>query len=80
MPVMEQIIQPFQGQTVGPDAYVPPGTTDTPPALVAIGMTGGTQTFSGKLSFQMSTKIGAVHKEASSNSKTIQGVLANPSG
>ena len=80
MPAMEQIIQPFQGQSVGPDAYVPPGTTDVPPAIVAIGMVGGTQTFTGKLSYQQSTKLGAVHKESSSNSQTIQNVIANPAG
>ncbi len=78
MPTMEQAIRPFQDQTVGPDAYVPPGTTDVPPALVQVGMIGGTQTFTGKLSYQMSTKLGAVHKESSSNSQSIQDVIANP--
>jgi hypothetical protein len=79
MPTMEQIIKPFQGETVGPEAYVPPGTTAVPPALVQVGLIGGTQTFNGDFSFTQSTKLGAVHKEAPSNSQTIQNVIANPS-
>jgi len=75
---MEQIIRPFQNEDVGPEAYVPPGTTDVAPALVQIGLTGGTQTFSGDFSFQQSTKLGAVHSEGSSNSQVIQKVIANP--
>ena len=79
MPTMEQIIQPFQGEGVGPEAYVPPGGEHATPALVQVGMTGGGQTFTGDFSYTSSTKLGAVHKEASSNSQTIQGVIADPS-
>lgn len=79
MPTMEQIIKPFQDETVGPEAYVPPGGEPSTPALVQIGLTGGTQTFTGDFSYTSNTKLGAVHKEASSNSKTIQNVIANPS-
>ena len=75
MPAMEQIIQPFQGEQVGPDPYIPPGGEASVPAIVSIGLTGGTQTFNGDLSFQMSTKLGAVHKEAPSDSQTIQAVI-----
>ena len=78
MPTMEQIVQPFQGSQVGPDAYVQPGQVGVPPALVKVGLTGGTQTFNGDFSYQVSTKLGAVHKEASSNSSVIQNVIANP--
>jgi hypothetical protein len=80
MPTMEQIIQPFQGESVGPEAYVQPGQEGVAPALVQIGLIGGTQTFTGDLTFQQSTKLGAVHKEASSQSGVIQQVIANPSG
>ena len=80
MPTMEQIIQPFQGETVGPDAYAPPGGEAAAPALVQVGLTGGTQTFNGDYSFTRSTKVGAVHSEASSGSETIQGVIADPQG
>lgn len=78
MPTMEQIIQPFQGDTVGPEAYVPPGTVGVRPALVQIGLKGSGQTFTGDFSFQQATKLGAVHTESSSNSNVIQGVIANP--
>lgn len=80
MSTMEQIIKPFQGEGVGPEAYVPPGATAVPPALVQVGMVGGTQTFTGDFSYTCNTKLGAVHKEASSNSQIIQDVIANPSG
>jgi hypothetical protein len=78
MTTMEQIIRPFQGEDVGPEAYVPPGTTDVAPALVQVGLTGGTQTFTGDFNFQQTTKLGAVHSEGSSNSQVIQQVIANP--
>ena len=78
MPTMEQIIQPFQGEGVGPEAYVQPGTTSVPPVLVQVGMTGGTQTFTGDFSYTCNTKLGAVHKEAPSNSQIIQDVIAKP--
>ena len=80
MPTMEQNIQPFQGDSVGPTPYVPPGGEPSVPAIVSIGLTGGTQTFNGDLSFTRSTKVGAVHSEASSGSETIQGVIADPQG
>ena len=79
MPTMEQIIKPFQGDSVGPEAYVPPGGEPSVPAKVEVGMKGGTQTFPGDFSYTSNTKLGAVHKEASSNSQTIQGVIADPS-
>jgi hypothetical protein len=75
---MEQIIKPFQGESVGPEAYVPPGGEHATPAKVEVGMKGGTQSFSGDMSCTVSTKLGAVHSEASSNSKTIQDVIAKP--
>ena len=80
MPTMEQIIQPFQGETVGPEPYVPSGGEHATPAIVKIGLTGGTQTFSGDSSLQVSTKIGAVHAEGASSSGAIQNVIANPQG
>ena len=80
MPTMEQIIKPFQDERVGPEAYVPPGGEHATPAKVEVGMKGGTLTFPGDFSFTRNTKLGAVHKEASSNSQIIQDVIANPSG
>ena len=79
MPTMEQIIKPFEGESVGPEAYVPPGGEHATPALVQVGLIGGTQIFTGDFSFTSTTKLGAVHKEASSNSQTIKDVIANPS-
>jgi len=78
MPTMEQIIRPFQGEGVGPEAYVPPGGEPSVPAKVEVGLIGGTKTFTGDFNCTITTKLGAVHKEASSNSQTIQGVIANP--
>jgi hypothetical protein len=78
MPTMEQIIQPFQGEVVGPEAYIPPGGEHATPALVQVGMKGGTLTFTGDFSFTRNTKVGAVHSEKSSNSQVIQDVIANP--
>ena len=66
MPTMEQVIQPFQGQEVGPEAYAPPGGEAS------------TTTFTGDYNFQQTTKFGAIHKESSSNSHAIQQVIANP--
>lgn len=80
MPTMEQIIQPFQGEDVGPVPYVQPGQEGVAPAPVQIGLIGGTQTFTGDLTYQQSTKLGAVHTEGPSNSQVIQDVIANPSG
>jgi hypothetical protein len=75
---MEQIIKPFQGENVGPEAYVPPSGEHATPALVQVGLTGGTQIFTGDFSFTETSKLGAVHTEASSNSETIKRVIANP--
>jgi hypothetical protein len=75
---MEQVIRPFQDEGVGPEAYVPPGGESNVPAKVEVGMKGGTLTFPGDFSCTVSTKLGAVHKEKSSNSQTIQDVIADP--
>ena len=79
MPTMEQIIRPFQGDPIGPEAYAPPGGEHATPAKVEVGLKGGTLTFPGDFSYTCNTKLGAVHKEASSNSQVIQNVIANPS-
>ena len=79
MPTLEQIIRPFQnGADVTGMPYVPPGGETNAPATAHAGEIGGTLTFPGDFSFVQTTKIGAVHKEASSNSQTIQNVIANP--
>ena len=79
MPTMEQIIRPFQSEDVTGMPYVPPGGETSAPATAHAGEIGGTQTFTGDFSYTCNTKLGAVHKEASSNSETIQNVIANPS-
>jgi len=80
MGTIEQIIRPFAEEDVAPTAFVPPGTVGVPPVLVKIGLKGGSQTFSGKASYESHTKLGAVHAEASSSSQRINSVLGNPSG
>ena len=79
MATKEQIIKQYQSEVVGPEAYIPPGGEPSVPARVQVGLIGGTQTFTGNFSFTRTTKLGAVHKEASSNSQIIQDVIANPS-
>ena len=79
MPTMEQVIRPFQGESVGPEPYVPPGGESNAPALVQVGLTGGTKIFPGNFQYTCTTKLGAVHTEAPSSSQTIQKVIANPS-
>ena len=79
MGTMEQIVRPFQGEDVGPTPYVQPGQAGVPPALVQVGMKGGTQTFNGDFSFVQATKIGAVHKETAPTSNVIQQTIANAS-
>jgi len=63
MPQMEQIIRPFLEQEVGPTPYAPTSGQDDKPAIVKIGLKGGTKTFTGDFTYQLSTKIGAVHAE-----------------
>ena len=79
MPTMEQIIRPFQGEDVSGIAYVPPGGNSQPPVNVHAGLVGGTQTFTGDISYTRTTKVGAVHKEKPSNSQVIKDVIASPS-
>jgi hypothetical protein len=74
---MEQIVQPFQGGGVGPEAYVQPGAAAAPPITFSVGLIGGTQTFNGDFSYTATTKMGAVHKESASNSGVIQNTIAN---
>jgi hypothetical protein len=75
---MEQIVQPFQGRDVGPEPYGPLTGQPNVPALVKIGLTGGTQTFTGNFSYTQTNKLGAVHTEAPSSSGVIQHVIENP--
>ena len=58
---------------------MPPGGNSQPPVNVHAGLIGGTQTFTGDYSLTATTKLGAVHKETSTNSQVIQSVIADPS-
>lgn len=79
MSVIEQIIRPFDNVDVGPTPYQQPGATPPPPVIVQVGMQGGTLTFSGDLSYTITKKMGAVHKESSSSSQAINSVLSRGS-
>ena len=71
MSVIEQVIRPFADNEAPARAFTQPGAVGVPPAVVSIKFGGG-KSFNGKLSYQRSTKIGAVHDETASPSKTIQ--------
>ena len=76
MGVIEQVIRPFATDDTAPArAFTQPGTVGVPPAVVSIKWGGG-KSFNGKLSYQRSTKIGAVHNESSPDSGTIQNNLS----
>lgn len=74
---IEPIVRPFTTDDVSPVEYVQPGTVGVPPAIVKIGMRGGTTIFNGSFSFQATMRLGAVHKEGSPTSQTIQETIAN---
>ncbi len=80
MGVIEQVIRPFAEQDVSPSGFVQPGTTGVPPVLVKIGLKGGGKSFSGKITYQRATKMGAVHDETSPDSQSLQTKLGNPTG
>jgi len=75
MPQMEQIIRPFVDQEVGPTPYKPTSGQDDKPAIVKVGLKGGTKTFTGDYVYQQATKLGAVHSESSPSSGAIQNVM-----
>lgn len=75
MGIIEQIIRPFVDVDVTPTPYVQPGTVGVPPAIVQVGMQGGTQIFTGDASYTRATKLGAVHAETAPSSETIQKTL-----
>ena len=74
---LEPVIRPFQDQDVTPVRYVKPGQAGVPPVRVTIGIKGGTKTFTFTGSANVSTKLGAVHKEKPSQSQVINKSLAS---
>jgi hypothetical protein len=63
---MEGIIRPFVGQQVAPIPIHQPGGRNVPPIRLAIGIVGGTTTFSYSGSSSLSNYMAAVHTERAS--------------
>lgn len=64
MTALEHIIRPFQNRDVTPVPFHKPGAIGTPPVHVAIGMKGGSKTFSFSGSATRTAYMEAVHKES----------------
>jgi len=62
---METIIRPFVGDSVAPSRLFAPNGRSAPPVHLAIGLRGGTKTFSFSGSATMSSYMAAVHTEKS---------------
>lgn len=66
MPGMEGIIRPFIGKDVTPQSIHQPGGRSAPPVRLAIGIIGGTKTFSYSGSSSLSSYMMAVNTEQAS--------------
>jgi hypothetical protein len=60
---LEGIIRPFVGDNVTPTPFHPGNSASAPPVRLAIGMVGGTKTFSFSSSTNLSSYMAAVHTE-----------------
>jgi hypothetical protein len=63
---LETIIRPFVGSQVGPQPFHPQGGGSAPAVRFAIGIVGGTKTFSWSTSSSLSSYMAAVHTEKAS--------------
>jgi hypothetical protein len=62
---LEGVIRPFVGLDVGPTPFHPDGAVNVPPVRLAIGLVGGTKTFSFSQSATLTSYMAAVHTEKS---------------
>lgn len=67
MPGMEGIIRPFVGQEVAPVAVHQPGAKSVPAVRMAVGIVGGTKTFTYSGSSSLSSYMMAVNTEKPSD-------------
>lgn len=77
--MLEGIIRPFLNPDVAPVPFTKPGSASVPLVHVVVGAKGGTKTFNWSASGSQSKYIGAVHKEKSPSSPSIQAKLASAS-
>ena len=75
--MMENIIRPFVGRDVTPQAFHPPGQQGTPDVRVRIGGKGGIKTLSGSVNYSEQKYIGEVHREKPSPSGAIQAAMSS---
>lgn len=72
---LNQIVQPFQNESVEPTRYDVPGQKGTPPVVVHIGLKGGTKTFSWSASTSASFYSPKHHAENAPRSASLQTAL-----
>lgn len=60
---LEGIIRPYIGNNVAPTPFHPGNSASAPPVRLAIGIIGGTKTFSFSNSTTLSSYMAAVHTE-----------------
>lgn len=65
---LEGIIRPFVGNNVGPTPFHPGSSASAPPVRLAIGIIGGTKSFSFSNSTTLTSYMAAVHTEKPSTS------------
>lgn len=64
---LEPIIRPFMGDQVTPQRFIPDSGNSAPPVRLAVGIVGGTKTFSFSNSTNLSSYMASVHTEKPSN-------------
>jgi hypothetical protein len=64
---LETIIRPFVNDPVTPQRFQPGSSTSAPPVRLAIGIIGGTKTFSFSSSVNLSSYMAQVHTEQASD-------------
>lgn len=60
---LEGVIRPFVGQDVGPTPFHPDGAVNVPPVRLAIGLIGGSKTFSFSQSATLTSYMATVNTE-----------------
>lgn len=64
---LEGVIRPFVGQNVGPTPFHPDGAVNVPPVRLAVGIIGGTKTFSFSQSVTLTSYMAQVNTEKPSS-------------
>lgn len=64
---LETIIRPFVGDPVTPQRYQPANSASAPPVRLAIGIVGGTKTFSFSSTVNLASYMAQVHTETTTD-------------